>query len=618
MNDPRPKPGPGVPAAQIAKQALRRLALSKQEPTPENYARAYAAEAQEAGAPLPEPALPERALAPLNRLVQLGTGDATERQALLQAWQGARWDEALRLAERLLTRGGPNAQGETLAQAIEQLVRGLERGGRQWTLARKKDGLSRVLGANRGDGARLVARLRQLVASWDSDGEAGVEGRPVEDEDRAGTPSQFFDETEALATPPAPVETMPLLRLDEQPLHWHDIAAELHATTQVALQPAEAEASAQRARTLMQQLEAEHARAQEGDAGSARAEAVSRLGEQARRLLAHRRHVMEQLGGLCEQLSGSLIDLSEDESWAQGQAAVMRDALAQGLSATTVRSVSERLARTREQQRGLREQRRDARDALRGLVQTLLAELASLGQHTDRFGERLGRYAEVVGQADSLESLTGLVREMVQETQAVQGLVQATRGRLHSEHERATALAERVNSLEGELRRLAEEVQTDQLTQVANRRGLQIAFEAECKRQARDGGTLAVALLDIDNFKKLNDSLGHAAGDEALKGLAARTQSILRPVDRVARYGGEEFVLLLPDTPLDEARQVLGRLQRALSASLFMHEGRDVFVTFSAGVTLLREGEALDSALERADEALYEAKRTGKNRTCVA
>ena len=126
-----------------------------------------------------------------------------------------------------------------------------------------------------------------------------------------------------------------------------------------------------------------------------------------------------------------------------------------------------------------------------------------------------------------------------------------------------------------------------------------------------------MALLDIDNFKKLNDSLGHAAGDEALRGLAARAQAILRPGDSVARYGGEEFVLLLPATGLDEARQVLGRLQRALSAGLFMHEGKDVFVTFSAGVTLVQDGEALEAALERADEALYEAKRTGKNRTCV-
>ena len=129
---------------------------------------------------------------------------------------------------------------------------------------------------------------------------------------------------------------------------------------------------------------------------------------------------------------------------------------------------------------------------------------------------------------------------------------------------------------------------------------------------------LAVGLIDIDNFKKLNDSLGHAAGDVALKSLAARVKEWLRPVDHLARFGGEEFVVLLPGTPVAEGQQVLTRLQRRLSAGLFMHEGREVFVTFSAGVSAWCPGETLEAALGRADEGLYEAKRTGKNRTCIA
>jgi len=86
----------------------------------------------------------------------------------------------------------------------------------------------------------------------------------------------------------------------------------------------------------------------------------------------------------------------------------------------------------------------------------------------------------------------------------------------------------------------------------------------------------------------------------------------------VARYGGEEFVVLLPDTPVDEGQQILTRLQRSLSVGLFMHEEKQVFVTFSAGVTAFRLGEPIEAALERADQALYDAKRNGKNRTCVA
>jgi len=167
------------------------------------------------------------------------------------------------------------------------------------------------------------------------------------------------------------------------------------------------------------------------------------------------------------------------------------------------------------------------------------------------------------------------------------------------------------------LRRLSQEVSTDQLTQVANRRGLLQAFDAERSRMERTGGILSVGLLDIDNFKRLNDQLGHSVGDEALRSLAAVVSGTLRPTDVTARYGGEEFVVLLPDTSVEEAQLILTRLQRSLSGGLFMHEEKQVFVTFSAGVSAYQLGERIEDALERADQALYEAKRTGKNRTCI-
>jgi diguanylate cyclase len=134
----------------------------------------------------------------------------------------------------------------------------------------------------------------------------------------------------------------------------------------------------------------------------------------------------------------------------------------------------------------------------------------------------------------------------------------------------------------------------------------------------RSGNPLAIGLLDIDNFKRLNDEHGHQTGDEALKALAALTSKTLRATDLVARYGGEEFVVLLPETNVQEAQATLTRLQRALSGGLFLNERKEMLVTFSAGVTECRAGEGIETVLERADQALYEAKRTGKNRTCAA
>jgi diguanylate cyclase len=124
-------------------------------------------------------------------------------------------------------------------------------------------------------------------------------------------------------------------------------------------------------------------------------------------------------------------------------------------------------------------------------------------------------------------------------------------------------------------------------------------------------------MLDIDNFKALNDRVGHQAGDRALVHLAGVVGRSLRPSDTIARFGGEEFVLLLPHTPLEEAMAVMTRLQRELTRRFFLHNNERLLVTFSAGLTAWRSGEPQEAALERADSALYEAKRAGKNRVCA-
>jgi diguanylate cyclase len=337
----------------------------------------------------------------------------------------------------------------------------------------------------------------------------------------------------------------------------------------------------------------------------------------AERVLQHRHHLFDQLGKLCHELTSSLTDLAENDSWVKGQCDAMRMKIEEGLTARGVRSVSDMLHHARLRHAEVKVDREKARDALKSLIHQMLAELGELGSKTGDFHKSVGRYAEVIEEADSLESLTGVVREMVSESRAGQTLVQQTQARLQEEHSKATGLSERVIKLEDEMRRLSDEVSTDQLTQIANRRGLMQAFEIELAKLKRSGGDLSVGLLDIDNFKRLNDELGHSAGDEALKSLASIVSKALRPSDRVARYGGEEFVVLLPETPVADGEQILTRLQRSLTGGLFMHKEKQVFVTFSAGVTGYRLEERIEDSLERADQALYEAKRTGKNRTCI-
>lgn len=585
--------------AQLAKGALRRLALSKLEPTPANYARFYAEEAGES-VPL-EGALPPRARTLVERLAARATDDPALRSELAAALNEARYDDL----QRLLDRGaeGSGAQAQAWAQLVERLARALERGSRQWTPGRKKESLQRVLDSSRSDLARLQQRLRQLVGAWESD----TDDVPVEVDarsDGAGVASPAPTAASAVAlaaTDAAPAGAMP------------QVVDALEGAVRAGLPPEEP-----RAAELADELAAIAQRVQREGATLSVAEAVVDVCQRARRLFAHRHQLVDELMQLCRSLTEGLTDLAEDESWARGQVESLRARLEGQAGPRAVRAARELLADTRERQRSVRSERARARDSLKAMISHMLSELGELGDVTGRFNEKVAGYADVIESADSIEGLADVVRQLVGDTRTVHEVVATTRQRMADEHARATELETKVRDLETELRRLSDEVSTDALTQVANRRGMTKAFEAERARVERGGPTLAVGLLDIDNFKKLNDTLGHAAGDVALKSLAARVKDWLRPVDHVARFGGEEFVVLLTGTPVDEAQQVLTRLQRQLSASLFMHDGREVFVTFSAGVTAYRPSEALELALERADEALYEAKRTGKNRTCIA
>ena len=182
----------------------------------------------------------------------------------------------------------------------------------------------------------------------------------------------------------------------------------------------------------------------------------------------------------------------------------------------------------------------------------------------------------------------------------------------------ADQAGERVRELEAALEQVSEQVREDQLTGTLNRRGLDDAMQREVARAERRKSPLCVAVLDLDNFKKLNDTYGHQAGDDALVHLSQVVKQTLRPTDIVARYGGEEFIVLFSDTNLKQAVEVMRRLQRQLTKQFFLHNHERLLITFSAGVALLKAGESQESVFARADKAMYQAKLQGKNRVVPA
>jgi diguanylate cyclase (GGDEF)-like protein len=173
---------------------------------------------------------------------------------------------------------------------------------------------------------------------------------------------------------------------------------------------------------------------------------------------------------------------------------------------------------------------------------------------------------------------------------------------------------------ENEKTRLALEMlaNRDGLTGLANRRFFMVTAEAELHRAQRYRRPVTIGMADLDLFKKLNDTYGHAAGDTVLRAFAALLQETLRQSDLAGRYGGEEFAFLFPEISVAEAAQLAERFRAACAEhDIRLADGRVIRVTFSMGLADASES-SLEAALNRADEALYEAKRQGRNRVVVA
>lgn len=156
----------------------------------------------------------------------------------------------------------------------------------------------------------------------------------------------------------------------------------------------------------------------------------------------------------------------------------------------------------------------------------------------------------------------------------------------------------------------------DALTGLANRREALSQLDEEYQRYLRNGRLFSVVLLDIDLFKSVNDNYGHHVGDELITLVAQTLREQCRKVDTLARWGGEEYLILLPETPSEQALQTADRIRQAISeASVNTGQGL-IKTTVSAGVATIRRSESIDRLLQRSDEALYQAKSEGRNRVC--
>jgi diguanylate cyclase len=311
-------------------------------------------------------------------------------------------------------------------------------------------------------------------------------------------------------------------------------------------------------------------------------------------------------------------DLLEDDSWLQGQISVVKDLLAGPLDQRALEDASRNLKEVIYKQGLLKHSLAEAKVTMKNMMTTFIDRISGLAASTGNYQEKIGSYSQKISSAQNIGELNEILAEVLHETRVVQSAAVESHNEMLAARHEVQEAENRIKQLEAKLQHMSELVREDQLTGSLNRRGLDDVFEREAARADRCGTPLCVAMLDLDNFKRLNDCLGHLAGDEALVHLVRVVKQTLRSMDVIARFGGEEFLILLPETPIDEAILTLTRVQRALTKHFFMHNNERILITFSAGVALRAANEDQNAVVSRADKALLQAKQAGKNRVFAA
>ncbi len=247
-------------------------------------------------------------------------------------------------------------------------------------------------------------------------------------------------------------------------------------------------------------------------------------------------------------------------------------------------------------------------------------------EHLDReIREEIERVGQQLRDSDNLQDLKQSVsRHLESIGQAVGRFRTQESERERALSEQLEAMQEKVAAMEAHSEQMQEQVRkerlramTDLLTELPNREAWQERLSFEYNRWQRYGHSLTVGVLDIDLFKRINDSYGHKAGDRVLQLVAREFRERLRTTDFVARFGGEEFVVLFPETEPADARTVVDKLREDVGKLPFHFRGEPVTVTFSAGLAGFVAGDTEESVFDRADRALYQAKDAGRDQVMI-
>ena len=258
---------------------------------------------------------------------------------------------------------------------------------------------------------------------------------------------------------------------------------------------------------------------------------------------------------------------------------------------------------------------RDREKEFRDIIDLLTKALATLDSENTAFNQKIYTHSEKIEQITLLDDIRKVKFSLAQEIAHMRETVKEKETR---DSVQLKKLSRKVNLLNTELKKAREESLIDGLTGIYNRKAFDRYIHNLVARNSVSRSPFSVLLVDIDNFKQINDNFGHQVGDRVLAALADKCGKYIRQQDFLARYGGEEFVIILPGASLKNAVKKSRQFCRQIAATRYSLEGfpqdRFLSLTVSIGISTYRKTDTVATITERADKALYAAKQGGKNR----
>jgi len=610
---------PGMQAlndAEVARRALKLLAERKMVPTPETFAEAFR---ESSGVEMRGGVLAGVMKNIGAELVRQSRMTQPEAAQMLQAALRQQWSAVHDAIDRALARR-PGSGIDAWPSMVLAILKQSDALHANWTRARKLDSIARVIEASAADPSVALDRLRRLVDSWGpppaqlpggaaAGAPAAVSAAP-EPAARLERPTDRAEPT-AGSCERGPGDRPAVARQSAQSDAWRQLA--LRALRALEQACTGAEPARQKLRDYLAQA-ADGSPACEPEPALPPLEWLLAI----EREMAEEHRIRDGLQRLLGLLCHNLEQLAPDELWLTSQLEPVRALLSGPIRSGQIAASERRLAALIAKQAVARRGLQEAKVALTEMLTTLLERAGAMGSSAERFQDQVGTYQKQLQQSPDPTTLTRIVHGLLCDTQTVRQQIESSRAELAEARQKVGVYEARVSQLEQQLDEVSSLAQKDPLTNALNRRGLEHAFRVESARALRYESPLTLAMMDLDNFKQVNDQLGHMAGDRALIHFVTTVHATLRPTDLTARTGGEEFGVLFAACSAQDGVEAIERLQRELARRPFQFEQERLNLTFSAGVSQWRPGETLEQLMQRADATLYEAKKAGKNRVLRA